>query len=173
MRKQWPVQSCPCRRRLSEDLINVYKYQKGGCKEDAASLFPVVASDRTEAMGTNWNTVCYLWTLGNTFSQWVWLSTGTGCPESLRNLHPWKYSESVWTVLGNLLLVSLLDQRGWIGWPPEVPCNLNCSVITWFWAFFSHRKLRRSLLIPFRLRIGLFYGISDIEYKEAEGNMQI
>ena len=49
-----------------------------------------------EAMDTHWNTGGSLCTSG-TLSVWGWPNTGTGCPEMLWSLHPWRYSKAAWT----------------------------------------------------------------------------
>ncbi|KAK4824233.1 hypothetical protein QYF61_012207 [Mycteria americana] len=52
MRRGWKSWDCLAwRREGSGDLINVYKYLKGGRKEDRARLFTVVPSDRTGGSG--------------------------------------------------------------------------------------------------------------------------
>jgi len=55
---------------------------------------PVTGS---KAMGTNWNMGGIVWTWGNTFLLWGWLSTGTGCSGEWWSLPPWTQSKSDWT----------------------------------------------------------------------------
>lgn len=52
MRRGWESWDCSaCRRWGSGDLINVYKYLKGGCEENGVRLFAVMLSVRTRDSG--------------------------------------------------------------------------------------------------------------------------
>ena len=44
------------KRRLRGDLINVYKYLKGGSQVDGVTLFSVCTAIEQEARGKKWNT---------------------------------------------------------------------------------------------------------------------
>ena len=48
-----------------------------------------------ETTGTNRNTGGSVWTSANTLPLRMWLSTA--CPGQLRSLHPWRYSNAIWT----------------------------------------------------------------------------
>ena len=50
-----------------------------------------------EAVSTNWNTEGSIGTSGITFLLWGWPNTGTGYPQRLWSLHPWRYLQAVWT----------------------------------------------------------------------------
>lgn len=53
--------------------------------------------------------------------------------EKLLNLRPWSYSKADWTVLGNLLWLTLLVQGCWTRGSQEVPSCLKDSVILWLY----------------------------------------
>jgi len=50
-----------------------------------------------EAKGSTWSSGGSFWKSWNTFSLWVWPSTGIGCPWRLWCIHPGKYSKAYWT----------------------------------------------------------------------------
>lgn len=100
----------------------------GGSKQNGSRLFSVIGS---EAMGSNWNTGGFVWTLG-TLTVMV---TGTDCPKWLWSSPPWRYSKkdtqkpseqsSKHPGVEDPALNS--EKEGWTGRFPVVPSNVRHS----------------------------------------------
>lgn len=106
-------------RRLREDLLNLYKYRKGGYNEDKDRLF---SEDRTGDSGHKLEVLSEhqvtLHCVGNwAMAQFEHKALSTGCPKRLLSRHG----------PGQAVLAVPAWAVDWTRWPPEVTSNLSHS----------------------------------------------
>lgn len=137
LKKGWESWKCSAQRRLRGIWMHIVTYRNSVRRWSKALL-----SEGRYEMSTNWSTGGTLWTKGEAFLKWKWLSTGPRCPQRLCSFHSWRYPKAIWTQISRDTCLSLLKQWVWIKWPSEVLYNLNHSVILWLLTQRRHRKPR-------------------------------
>ena len=117
-------------RRLRGDFINAYKYLKGGCQDDGTRLFSIVPNDRTRVNGHKLEHRKFRLSIRkNSFPVRV-PEQGHRLPmEVVESPSPEIFKTCLDAFLCPLLWVSLLKQRGWTRWSPQVPSNPCHSAI--------------------------------------------
>lgn len=97
----------------------------GGSKERGDRFFSVVPVDRTRGNGQQLIYRKSHLNLQLFFVLWGWLNTGTGLPERLWSLHPWRYSKPNWTrSWATCSSCHYLEQTGWSSVVPSF-CQNN------------------------------------------------
>ena len=141
------------KRRLRGDLINAYKYLKGGCQKDGAKLFSVVPSNRTRGNGHKQKHRKFRLNMRKNFFPLRVTDPWTRLPREVVESPSLEiFKTRLDAVLCSLLWVTLLRQGGWTRWPTEVPSKpehsvILCDSVSWPW-LAARCPPRCSLTIP-------------------------
>lgn len=115
-----------------------------GTESESFQICPLTGP---EARVTNWNIGDVVWSSGNTFALWRWLSTGTGCLEKCWNLPPWIQGHSArQPFLSGPAWTGGMDQKISRGSSQSQPfCDIYCFPLS----FTEPLGLFLTVVIPF------------------------